>query len=792
MLYNALKPFEKSYDTLRYNHYNLATKNVNNFNKWAEFKDEGNGIFFIHPGDKKPVIGIFEFHTNKKIILNFSIRNNYKKGKIKFTIKHNKQIINNSIVTYNNASKLLINVNENDTLKIIADKYGDTSYDWGDLKISTPQSSFFLNEILVPLLWSVLFIFLIHKKYLFIALNSLMIYTIFIIAEKLNFGSIQLSSLIDYTLIMFLLTLFFLFLYKKSKLAPAITTLISILVYFIPLFFIIYILNFNTSVSQNTLYAIFQSNALESYEYISDFIKLKYIILVLFVFLLSGTLLFFQNKLPSDKINNKLFLILFLFLMLTISYKQIVNLKLPNFIVKSFTNYFKEIQKFKKVQEKRKTKEIQFQADKESSGETYIIVIGESLNKKHMGLYGYFRDTTPNLSSLKANNELLIFDNVYSNHTHTVPVLSLSLTEANQYNNKEYFESLSIIEILNKANFETYWLSNQIMYGGWDNMVSVIATASKNLISLNSSIGYSIDFQKHDGILIERIQKILNTKSNKNRAIFVHLIGNHSTYQSKYPKGTYSKYQEKLTRSEVGYKASKNKKINHYDNSVLYNDYVVSSILNELKKQNTTSAFIYMSDHADDVVRDYGHSIDKFTYEMTQIPMIAWFSNTYKQNYNNRYQVLSNNTQKIFSNDMLYDTLIGMLDIDTDQYDAKFDLSSQKYSLKEEEALVIHGKKRYANHENYIYWQRHNIKFLFDNNLSSKVIPNNIKSKAKEKEVYNSGFKVYDKHLKNKSEVYKSNLSLKDPHFKTKLLDSQLIKDQKIKYITVDFTSQFD
>ena len=209
-----------------------------------------------------------------------------------------------------------------------------------------------------------------------------------------------------------------------------------------------------------------------------------------------------------------------------------------------------------------------------------------------------------------------------------------------QDNKKTYYDSLSIIEILNKANIETYWLTNQTMYSTWDNMVSVIANSSNNLVALNTSIGAQLTTQKYDGALIKEVKKVLAEKTDKNRVIFVHLYGNHQMYDSRYPKDQYSIYKGKLELSEFGSKASKNKQINYYDNSIVYNDYVVSSILKELQKEKGLNGFIYMPDHADDVIRKIAHTIDKFTYEMSQVPMIGWFSEEYKKKYSNKYNNL--------------------------------------------------------------------------------------------------------------------------------------------------------
>ena len=515
----------------------------------------------------------------------------------------------------------------------------------------------------------------------------------------------------------------------------------------------LYALNFDHELSKESLYAVFQSNNNESYEYIKKFISIKYIIL----FIISIFLLLFlthkqerQNNLMIQ--NSILWFVIIVFF--TISLSKIEDFRLKNFVVKNIHKYAKELKRFKEIKAKRKTGEIKFFAKKEDTNETYIVVIGESLNKNHMGLYGYMRETTPQLSKMNEKEELILFNSVYSNHTHTVPVLSLALTQANQYNKKSYYDSLSIVEVLNKANVETYWLTNQTIYGGWDNMISVIATTSKNIVALNNSIGYTVATQHYDELLVEKLKTILATKTDKNRVIFIHLMGSHAVYDARYPNDKFSLYYDKLDKNIFGKSTTTNQELNRYDNSIVYNDYVVSSILKEFQKEKGVKAFIYMSDHADDIDKDLGHSSDFFTYEMTEIPFIGWLSDEYKKKHDNQYRNFLANREKLFSNDMFYDTLIGMFNIQTKKYNALYDLTSSNYKLEPKDALVLHGKRSYIESENHKYWQKRNIKYLKTSNKQFKVYPSKVNTVGKLNDILNDGLNSFEVEVDLNSKLY--------------------------------------
>lgn len=90
---------------------------------------------------------------------------------------------------------------------------------------------------------------------------------------------------------------------------------------------------------------------------------------------------------------------------------------------------------------------------------------------------------------MKNQHGFLLFDNAYSCHSHTVPVLTYALTAKNQYNTLPLEQAASIIEIAQAADFHTVWISNQVKYGAWDTPVSVIADQSQTQYWLNGHLG---------------------------------------------------------------------------------------------------------------------------------------------------------------------------------------------------------------------------------------------------------------------------------------------------------------
>ena len=746
--YIYMKPMGSGFKEIVDSDYSLTVRDTNSSN-YSEFYLREDKKFFIRLGERGSPRAIFKIKDNSTLNLYFSINGNSKLNSINFTIKKSNGESKELKVFKSRLNKVVVDIDSGDTIEIYSNSLSSSVDDWSLLKIDRRDKLYLFESLIIPISWILLFLLLYFWGYIYLYISSYTLFVIVVMAEKLNFGYLSFKVLFTYMVLSFCFVAISIAIYqifekiKRYYFATIIISILDFLIYVAPLSFIVYILSFEKIVSKDILYAIFQTNSSESLEFISSFIPYRYVLLYLLIVIFTIALHFTQDK-SAKKSIDRVLLTSIIFSLAIVVYINFSLLRLPNFISSELTNYTREVEIFKSMKAKRDSGKIEFNATKVSKGESYIVIIGESLNKNHMGVYGYFRDTTPHLSKMAKDGEIVLFDNVYSNHTSTVPVLRYSLTEANQYNKKNFYESISIVELLKKADIETYWITNQVIYGIWDNMVSIIGTAADHVVSLNKTIGRDTSTQQLDGSLIDEVKKVLSRDSDKDRVIFVHLIGNHFSYLKRYPNDSYSRYSGDLDIGEFGIESYTNIYINSYDNSILYNDFVVTSILKELQKSKKVSAFLYMPDHAEDVIGLRGHNSDKFTFDMTQIPMILWVSDGYKKRYKSKYLNLLNHKDRLFSNDMLYDTMVGIFGVKSDRYDPKFDLSSKEYRLSSDSALVLDGKKHYLDPSNYIYWQKINTKYLIDINQSSRVFPHRVDSIGKLSDIWRDGFRSFE------------------------------------------------
>ena len=602
----------------------------------------------------------------------------------------------------------MLHLFKNNLLNIKIDKKGFNKDDSISVNFQFRDDLILTQDIFIVLILIIFFIYA-HKHGL--VGNFLLLYTNYLLilyAQQIGFGGVGFRSDIAYLSLCLLFFFVFVFInrYLKNIYFNVIVRYILLLLLVLPpLLTIVYGVSTHNQVSNDALNALFQSNVDEAYAYALDMLQSD-ILFSSFIYLIF--LFYFTVKTKEEhlKINYDNFLMVSI---LTLSmFSLFVNMSIYFTLYAKYITYMDEISKFKKVAELRVQNLSDINASKAQKGETYVVVIGESQNRDHMGSYGYFRDTTPKLEK----ENLLQLEYPYSNQVYTTAVLSYALTEANSLNKIDYFKAYSIVDIVQRAGFKTYWITNQVLKGGWDNVISVIANRCDKLIGLNKGFGKTVSTSEYDMALLPYLQTILHKKTNENKIIFVHLMGNHNRYSDRYPK-EFNKYNDYLQYDEMGNivdVGGMTDFINSYDNSILYNDAVLSKIIDVFKKEK--GALLYFADHSEGVDYRLAHTPDDFHYEMCDIPVYIYASSAYKKEYAQKVKNLKNNKDKLFNNAFVYDTLIGLMDIKTDRFEKEHDLSNVKYKLDADKAFTLHGEKLYTARDNYEYHKKKNAQYL--------------------------------------------------------------------------------
>lgn len=396
------------------------------------------------------------------------------------------------------------------------------------------------------------------------------------------------------------------------------------------LIYIGYLLFAHVFLQQNSIISLFETNPEESREFVVHYFS-KWLVLGQSLYVLLCLLVVWKMRSFTPlkfKNHRKVFIgaLAVLLLICSVPYlsKQVYFI---NFY-KLFVEYKLRLKHEQTVITERQSQPYDVKRlQSDTISQIMVVVIGESLTRTHMALYGYGRDTNPQLSLL--GDSLLVYKDVVSPQVHTIPVLRSVLTLADKDNPNYVTEKPSLFELFNRAGYDTYFISNQ-PFGG---KIKTSYDAFLNLAQFKSNVSTE---KQPDEVVLPVLKDIVQKKDKKNKLILIHLIGNHMAYEFRYtPSFNVFDFKKDHFISDTDFRDAKAKKtIDRYDNSVLYNDFIISQIIDVLKKQpNSNSGMIYFSDHGEEVyeTREFaGHAYEKVTSYMCEVPFLVWMSDRLK------------------------------------------------------------------------------------------------------------------------------------------------------------------
>jgi len=265
--------------------------------------------------------------------------------------------------------------------------------------------------------------------------------------------------------------------------------------------------------------------------------------------------------------------------------------------------------------------------------ETYVFAIGESVDRKHMGIYGYNRQTTPYFE--KSKDELVVFKDVTTAHVFTSSAIKSMLLMRNSSD-----QIYSLIQFFKSAGFKTFWFSNQGKVDNFDNSVMRFGKSCDEYAFIHgkeviySSENYNLTFEDEqrrlklwDESLLKYFEKALSDSSEK-KLIVLHLTGSHIPIDMRYPPEF-----ETFFLPQKYYNKEKSLGVCAFDNSILYTDYILNEVIKDLKKSGEMSAMLYLSDHGQDINDTEECVLTARTWPNGyEVPFVVWVSEKYRKN----------------------------------------------------------------------------------------------------------------------------------------------------------------
>ena len=314
--------------------------------------------------------------------------------------------------------------------------------------------------------------------------------------------------------------------------------------------------------------------------------------------------------------------------------------------------------------------------DKSTKPHTILLIIGESESRDYMKAFNkdYPLETTPWLSEMEQSKNFILFPNAFSIGANTVLAVSNALTEINQYNDKKFYESCSIIDIAHATGYKVHWYSNQGHLGSADTPVTLIA----NTADVAKWTKQELNQVQYDESLLPYLQELDPTQNN---FLVVHLKGSHFNFLNRYPKsftkfGTPGKYDLEL----------------NYANSITYTDYVLEQIFKYDKEKLNLQAMVYFSDHA--TVPDKRRSPNFEGLASVRIPFFTYFADEYIAQHQNVYDTLKKHENFYWTNDLAYELLCSIFDIESNHFDETNSLASEQFKYKREDLRTNCGQSK--------------------------------------------------------------------------------------------------
>ncbi|WP_049046722.1 phosphoethanolamine transferase EptA [Klebsiella aerogenes] len=300
-----------------------------------------------------------------------------------------------------------------------------------------------------------------------------------------------------------------------------------------------------------------------------------------------------------------------------------------------------------------------------------IVVLGETSRAENFSLGGYDRETNPRLKQ----DDVVYFPKTTSCGTATavsVPCMFSNMPRAH-YDEELAHHQEGVLDILQRAGVQVLWNDND---GGCKGACDRVP--HQNVTNLNLS-GECIDGECYDEVLFHKLDSYIDNLQ-QDGIIVLHTIGSHGpTYYNRYP-AEFKKFTPTCNTNEIQ-SCTQQQLTNTYDNTILYVDYVVDKAIKLLqsKQDRFTTSLVYLSDHGESLGEDgvYLHGLPYSIAPDTQkhVPMLLWLSPDYQQRYGVSSQCLQQQAKtNDYSQDNLFSTLLGLLGVDTREYQAKDDL----------------------------------------------------------------------------------------------------------------------
>ncbi len=289
-----------------------------------------------------------------------------------------------------------------------------------------------------------------------------------------------------------------------------------------------------------------------------------------------------------------------------------------------------------------------------------VLVVGETARAGNFSLNGYARQTNPMLSLLPVVN----FNQVSSCGTSTavsVPCLFSDLGRAD-FSVSAARARENLLDIAKRAGYRVVWIDNQAGSKGVADSVEFRQLAGDT--ALQGEVG--------DHEFVGALRHELAASAGPTLLV-LHQMGSHGPEYYKRSRPAMKAFLPECRTAELQ-KCSSEEIRNAYDNTILETDQLLADLIGVLGGEATSrpASLLYVSDHGESLGEGglYLHGMPYLLApkDQTSVPMIYWSNQAGKESGGLDEPCLRGIADQALSHDHYFNTVLGLLRIDTDVY----------------------------------------------------------------------------------------------------------------------------
>ncbi|OKP26095.1 phosphoethanolamine transferase EptA [Serratia fonticola] len=300
-----------------------------------------------------------------------------------------------------------------------------------------------------------------------------------------------------------------------------------------------------------------------------------------------------------------------------------------------------------------------------------ILVVGETARAENFSLGGYARETNPRLKQ----DHVVYFKNASSCGTETaisVPCMFSNMRRSD-YDATLAAHQEGMLDVMAHAGVNLLWREND---GGCKGACDRIPHIDMTRLKLSQYCDGDVCM---DNVLLHKLDDYINGLKGDG-VIVLHQMGSHGPAYYRRSTPELRQFSPTCDSNQIQ-DCTHEQLVNTYDNSLLYTDAMLDSTIKLLQQYSSkfNTAMVYLSDHGESLGENgmYLHGTPYMfaPSQQTQVPFLMWMSADYERNFGINRQCLQSlaDTEKV-SQDNLFHTLLGMVNVQTRQYQPDLDI----------------------------------------------------------------------------------------------------------------------